>query len=94
MIAFIFACYCATNILCFGHILDRVRPDRIFFSCPMCVGFWVGLALSFLPVNAWAATGWEHLLFALYGSGGSYILCQIVDDEGLRLSLVKGNDHD
>lgn len=91
MIWFIFTCYSATNILCFSHLFDRVRPNLLFFSCPMCVGFWVGLALSFLEVSAWHAEGWEHYVFALCGSGGSYIIAQVVDDSGLRLSHVKGD---
>jgi len=78
LLTFILICYGATNILCFGSIFDplRRRLDRLgnamlteFLRCPMCVGFWTGLAVSLV------GQGVTRPFFdGCIASGGCYLL--------------------
>ena len=45
LIYFILCAYGLTQILVYAHIFDKIRPDRKFFKCSMCMGFWVGVFL-------------------------------------------------
>ena len=49
LIYFVLAAYGLTQILVYGSIFNKVRPTTGWFgdlfSCPMCVGFWVGVLL-------------------------------------------------
>ena len=78
LLVFVLVCYGITNIVCFGRIFAPVRAgvDRLkvevlseFVRCPMCVGFWVGLAVSL------AGYGVVHpFLDGCMGSGASFLL--------------------
>ncbi len=90
LLLFILCAYGLTQILCFSKILSRIRPKHYFFSCPMCMGFWVGVFL-------WGVSGYTELfifdeqnpvtgfLLGCVSSGTSYALSMLVQDEGLRI---------
>ena len=78
LVTFVLVSYGMTNIACFGkvfswlrHAIDRlgVRTLSEFVRCPMCVGFWVGLAVSL------AGYGVTHPFFdGCMASGTSFLL--------------------
>lgn len=83
-----------TQILCYGSIFNQIRPQNKFFHCPMCIGFHVGILIYilmgmidlFIFPETYFALFIMMFLFANISSGTSYILCQIVDDEGIRIN--------
>jgi len=92
LLTFILCCYGLTQILVYGKIFDRIRPTQGWMgqllSCSMCTGFWVGFIL-------WGINGFTTLfmfdnsiltgfLLGCLSSGTSYILCQIIGDEGVK----------
>lgn len=84
LLIFILACYGLTMILVYGKIFEKIRPKEGFFgklfSCTMCTGFWAGIFNSLL-LN----TSFNFFVAALISSGTSYILSNIVDDEGIAI---------
>lgn len=85
---FILCCYGITSIAIHGKIFDKIRPKNSFFHCSMCVGFHVGWLtyLMFIYTNLFSSFSYVSLfIFACISSGTSYILDNIVDDEGIRL---------
>ena len=87
LIFFILVCYGATLIAVYGKIFDKIRPKHHFFKCPMCVGFWVGIFVSFLLIGI---TNIKLLLMlGFLSSGTSYTLCSIFDDSGIKVELNK-----
>jgi len=88
-IFFLFTCYGMTQILVFGTIFNKIRPKHIFFNCPMCVGFHVGIVVYFLflvsGIDLFPNKYIAWFLCACASSGTSYFLCQLVDDDGLRV---------
>ena len=97
LLLFVLASYGLTQILVYGKIFSRIRPEtgRLgeLFRCPMCMGFWVGLFLYFLSF-------WTELFTFDLGystpyilgwiiSGTSYILCQVFDDEGIKVKRTQ-----
>ncbi len=74
-----FAAYGLCHILMYGTIFNipRVKLTKIelfkeLLSCSLCVGFWVGLALS-------TFTEYNTLVFALYSSATCYIIDRLTD---------------
>ena len=87
LILFILMCYGVTLILTSSKLFEDIRPRYHFFTCPMCVGFWVGLfvALTFLGITALL----KLILWSALSSGTSYILCSLFDDNGIKVDLNK-----
>ena len=90
LILFILICYGITQIVTYGQIFNSIRPKYKFFHCPMCIGFWVGWAIAILNkysmiLNFAELAYVDYLFLASLSSGTSYILCQIIDDEGIRI---------
>jgi hypothetical protein len=87
LIAFILACWGLTQIICFGSIFNKIRPDQHFWKCPMCVGFHAGwyvfLFMQLPQLTLWVVM--DALLYACISSGTSYALCMIFGDEGVNL---------
>lgn len=89
LLIYVLVCYGLTQILVYGSIFDNIRPKNKFFHCPMCVGFWISgliyilIWYSGLKMYPELVTG--TFLYACLGSGTSYILCQLVGDEGLNI---------
>lgn len=89
LIYFILCSYGLTQILCYAKILDRIRPSHYFFSCPMCVGFWVGLFLFSIngstELFSFDYNFANALLLGCLSSGTSYILNMLFGDTGLNI---------
>jgi hypothetical protein len=102
MTTFILTCYGITLILTQGSIFEGVRTllEKVWnkiplikkakspFRCSMCVGFWVGLAMSFvLPTQLTLSVPYfVNFLLACVSSGTSYILVTSFSDKGFRVS--------
>ena len=88
LIYFILCSYGLTQILLYGHIFDRIRPDKRFFKCSMCIGFWVGLILyslnGYTDLYSFEYNFINPLLLGCLSSGTSYILGVIVGDGGIK----------
>jgi hypothetical protein len=58
MIAWLLVTYGITLVITGSKIAEPFRKlmakhvSCYFFSCPMCVGFWVGLALTFTSISS------------------------------------------
>ena len=97
LVLFVLCAYGLTQLLCFSKLLDRIRPKHYFFSCPMCIGFWVGVFLW--GINAYTElfmfdsgnllTGF---LLGCLSSGTSYTLNVVICDDGIQIG--KGERHD
>lgn len=88
LLYFILSCYGLTQILTSSKILQPIRPKHYFFSCPMCMGFWVGVLVWFISpctqlfmFNRSIITA---LLLGSLSSGTSYVLCTLFGDEGIN----------
>lgn len=91
--AFILACYGMTMIAVYGKIFNNVREKirclkiqklNELIECPLCVGFWAGCAMSMLisvPFGIFVA--------GCIGAGSSYLLCSIVEDEGIAVKIKR-----
>ena len=93
LIYFVLCSYGLTQILVYAKILDKLRPTRGFvkelMSCPMCVGFWVGVLLwalndytTLFTFDNYLVTG---MLLGCLSSGASYVLNMLFGDDGVRL---------
>ena len=98
LIYFVLAAYGLTQILVYGSIFDKVRPTTDWFgdlfSCPMCVGFWVGVLL--FGINGWTELfTYEYnfinlLILGWLSSGTSYILNMTFGDKGIQIGVNNG----
>jgi len=73
------AAYGLCHILMYGTIFNipRAKLTKIKFfkellSCSLCIGFWVGLALS-------TFTEYNTFVFALYSAATCYIIDRLTD---------------
>ena len=91
LIVFILMCAGITKILTEGSIFDKIRPDKQFFRCSLCMGFWVGCIIFLVNVlNGYYL--FPNLLLGTLGSGpigsiSSYIICRVVDDDGIKITI-------
>ena len=96
LLYFILVAYGLTQLLCFSKILDRIRPKHYFFSCPMCIGFWVGVFLwGINPLTELFTFGhnpMDAFLLGWLSSGTSYALNMIICDDGIQIG--KGERYD
>ena len=85
---FILCAYGLTQILVYSHIFDRIRPDKRFFKCSMCMGFWAGILLylinGYTELFSFEYNFINPILLGCLSSGTSYILGMIINDEGIR----------
>jgi hypothetical protein len=97
LLTFILVAYGLTQILVYGSILKPIRPTKgklgELFHCPMCMGFWVGFFLCvispFTPLFTFEPNFVTPILLGCLSSGTSYILCQVFDDEGIKIKWTK-----
>ena len=88
LIYFILCSYGLTQILVYARIFDKIRPDRKFFKCSMCMGFWVGVFLysinGYTDLFSFEYNWINPLLLGCLSSGTSYILDMVIGDKGIR----------
>jgi hypothetical protein len=97
LLTFILVAYGLTQILVYGSILNSIRPTKgklgELFHCPMCMGFWVGFFLCvispFTPLFTFEPNFVTPILLGCLSSGTSYVLCQVFDDEGIKIKWTK-----
>lgn len=90
---FCFIAYGLTQILVYGSIFDPYRPKEgklgKLFSCPMCMGFWVGIFLwlfrDFTTLITFDSSVVTGLFCGFVSSGVSYALSVIFGDDGFKL---------
>jgi len=91
LIWFALTCYGLTQILCFGKIFESIRPKHHFFTCPMCMGFWIGCFLFGINgLTELFSFDYNTVNFFICGWSGSaiaYAFCTIFNDNGFQLSL-------
>ena len=91
LIYFILAAFGATQIIVYSSLTpqwSRTTYPGKFFGCPMCVGFHVGWVLLLIPNSLFQfeVNIINAVLLGLISSGTSYLLCEVIDDDGIRLS--------
>jgi len=63
----------------------------LLFSCPMCVGFWVGVLLwavnYFTTLFTFDYNPVTGILLGCLSSGTSYVLNMVTGDRGLRIDI-------
>ncbi len=88
LIYFILCSYGLTQLLIYGHIFDKIRPDKRFFKCSMCMGFWVGVFLysinGYTDLFSFEYNWINPLLLGCLSSGTSYVLDMVIGDKGIR----------
>lgn len=93
LLMFILISFGLTQILVSGAIFNRIRPNKPFFRCPMCIGFWVGVFLfiinGFTSIYSFELTFINGFLLGCLSSGTSYVLCQLFDDNGFKIKFKK-----
>lgn len=90
---FILTAFGLTQILVFGSIFDKIRPNKDimkgFFHCSMCMGFWVGVFLcgisSYTELFTFELNAVNLLICGCLSSGTSYVLSQLFGDEGINV---------
>tara|TARA_B100000214_G_scaffold290972_1_gene220667 strand:- start:252 stop:593 length:342 start_codon:yes stop_codon:yes gene_type:complete len=97
LIYFILCAFGLTQIIVYGSIFDSVRPKEgklgELFSCPMCMGFWVGVILwalnSYTGLFSFDNSFVTGVLLGCLSSGTSYILNMLFGDDGIKIDLKK-----
>lgn len=97
LIYFILCAFGLTQIIVYGSILDSIRPKEgklgELFSCPMCMGFWVGVILwalnSYTGLFSFDNSFVTGVLLGCLSSGTSYILNMLFGDDGIKIDLKK-----
>lgn len=88
LIYFILCAYGMTQILVYGSIFNKIRPEHHFFHCPMCVGFWIGVFLAginrYTELFTFDTSVINCFLLGCLSSGTSYILCTLFGDNGVK----------
>ena len=88
LVYFILCAYGLTQILVYGTIFNKIRPEHHFFHCPMCVGFWAGVFLfginGLTELFSFEYNYINAFLLGCLGSGTSYIFNMIFGDNGVK----------
>ena len=92
LLAFVLCAYGLTQILVYGKIFNDIRPTEgklgELFSCPMCMGFHVGLFLMllspFTELFSFDVSVANFFLLGWLSSGTSYVFNMIFGDEGIK----------
>jgi len=98
LLYFILVCYGMTQIIVYGSIFDKVRPNPEFlrgfgklFHCPLCMGFHVGWVV-FLMFWCSGVQMWNNIYLGCFlcgclSSGTTYILSMLIDDYGVNVRI-------
>jgi len=103
LLYFILGAHGLTQILVYGTIFNKIRPESDWFHgvgklfhCPMCMGFWAGAFLwginGFTELFTYEYNLINFLILGCVSSATSYILCTVFGDEGIKHELLK-KDH-
>lgn len=89
-ILFILICYGLTNILLYGSVFDKIRPNTKLFSCSLCMGFhsgWIVLLLSNLSglLSLPYITFIDYIFAGCLSSGTTYMLDKLIGDHGFNI---------
>jgi len=90
LIYFILCAFGCTQIIVYSSLTPKWNtstwPGK-FFGCPMCVGFHVGWILLLIPNSLFQfeVNIANAVLFGFLSSGTSYLLCEVMGDDGIRL---------
>ena len=92
LLTFILCAYGLTQILVYGKIFNKLRPQKgkigELVNCPMCMGFHVGWFLMLLSpyteLFSFDVTVFNVFLLGWLSSGTSYILNMIFGDNGVK----------
>jgi len=96
LVYFTLAAYGLTQILVYGTIFNKVRPNKQWlggfgelFHCPMCMGFWVGVLLWGINCQT-ELFNFEYnfanpFILGWLSSGTSYIMNMVFGDYGIKL---------
>ena len=91
LVEFVLICYGMTHILALGRVFKAIRPDYYMFSCPMCVGCWVGVLVKLMMLSA--PVNFDVLITAFFygciSSGTSYFIIKLVGTNGLNISITR-----
>ena len=88
--------YGLTQILVYGKILDPIRPKRgklgQLLSCPMCLGFWVGVFLWFVKDSTQLFNFDDSFITAFLlgcaASASAYVGNMVFGDEGIKIEKL------
>jgi len=93
MLIYTIACIGMTQILVYGKIFNKIRPNSGWFGdlfkCPMCTGFWTGVFLWAISPLTELFTFDQSLVTAFVLGCYSSIVCyfgsMLVNDYGLNI---------
>ena len=102
LVYFVLAAYGLTQILVYGKLFNSIRPTKgklgELFSCPMCIGFWVGAFLfginGFTELFTFEYNIANLFILGWLSSGTSYVLNMIIGDCGIKLFATNGGGHE
>jgi hypothetical protein len=97
LLLFILTCAGLTQILCYGTILDKIRPKTgilgELFRCSMCVGFHSGYIIFSLFWLSGIVLFTNFIvgafIFSLISSFSSYVLDKSFSDNGISIGINK-----
>jgi hypothetical protein len=92
LLYFILCAYGLTQIIVYGTIFDRIRPQQAvlggLFHCPMCMGFWIGIFLfginDLTELFSFDYNYINAFLLGCLSSGTSYAFNMIFGDNGVK----------
>ena len=103
LIWFTLACYGMTFLVVYASIFNKIRPSKDWlwgfgklFNCTLCFGFHAGWFL--FAINRWTElftfdyTLANFLICGCVGSGTSYMLSMLIQDEGVRYVVVQNSE--
>ncbi len=78
-----------TQIILYGKIFDKIRPDWHWLKCSMCFGWTSGviinLLMAIIGINILPANIVGLFLSGLISSRISYLTDRLVDDDGINI---------
>lgn len=89
LIFFILVCFGLTKIIVRSTIFKPIREFLKWemLNCCLCVGFWASMFVYVLLTIKFNFI--SMFLYGCLGSGCSYLLDAIIDDNGIRFELIK-----
>ena len=93
LIYFVLIAFGLTQVVVYGRIFDKIRPSHYIFTCPMCMGFWIGVFLFCInPLTELFSYEYNFINALVLGglsSGTSYILITLFGDDGINIVSKK-----